>query len=192
MTSAPFEQLLGALDPDRERAGAHYRQLHQRLVKFFEWECSPQPEANADVVIDRIIRRIGEGERIGNLPAYAHGVAKLVVREVRKTAQRDDTFRTELLHLIQQERLDESENDELELQRNCFDHCLQTMTTANRELILAYYAGDGRTKIEGRRDLATALGTDLNALRVRAHRIRAQLEHCIAACAGRKTGNITR
>jgi DNA-directed RNA polymerase specialized sigma24 family protein len=185
LSSSAFEQLLTALDVDRERAGVQYRQLHLRLVKFFEWQCSGQADQQADEVIDRITRRIARGERIENLQAYAHGVAKLLLLEARKQLEREKQLHTQLLWFAKS-RMDRSaesaENDEGLQQQECFDNCLETLTGKNRSIILGYYAGERKSKIEGRRQLAETLGTDLNALRVRAYRIRAQLEGCVLHC----------
>jgi DNA-directed RNA polymerase specialized sigma24 family protein len=185
LNSTAFEQLLAALDSDRERAGAQYRQLHLQLVKFFEWQCSGQADQQADEVIDRLTCRIAKGEHIINLPAYAHGVAKLLLLEARKALERETQAHTQLLWLAKS-RMDESaapaESDETLQQQECFDNCLETLTGKNRAIILGYYAGERKSKIDGRRNLAATLGTDLNALRVRAHRIRSQLERCIWHC----------
>jgi DNA-directed RNA polymerase specialized sigma24 family protein len=187
MSSPAFEQLLAALDPDRERAGAQYRDLHHRLVKFFEWERGRRPDEQADEVIDRIVRKIAQGERIANLRAYAHGVAKLLLREGWKQAAREEEARTQL-RLIKlppdDAGVSRPEDAVADRQQDCFDTCLQTLTPKNREVILTYYAGEGHARIEERRRLAERLGSDLNALRVRAHRIRVQLEQCVFDCVG--------
>jgi len=188
MSSPAFEQLLAALDPDRERAGAQYRDLHHRLVKFFEWEHSGPADQHADEVIDRVVRKIGQGERIADLRAYAHGVAKLLLHEGWKRAAREEEARSQMLRLVKPAPGDSletlEERDTAERQQDCLDRCLQGLTPKNREIILGYYAGEGHSKIEGRRRLAERLGSDLNALRVRAHRIRVQLEECVWKCVG--------
>jgi RNA polymerase sigma factor (sigma-70 family) len=181
MSAAPFEQLLTALHPDRERAGAHYRDLHNQLMTFFEWRCSHRADEQADEVIDRVIRRIAEGEQIVNLKTYAFGVARLLLREERKHAEREQVVHEQLLRLVKD--IEEPPADEVdEEQQARFERCLDALSQQNRAIILAYYTGDGRTKIETRRSLAAEFGMDLNALRVRAHRIRARLEQCVSKC----------
>jgi DNA-directed RNA polymerase specialized sigma24 family protein len=182
LSSAAFEQLLAALDVDRERAGAQYRQLHLQLVKFFEWQCSGQADQQADEVIDRLTRRIARGDHIDNLQAYAYGVAKLLLLEARKELEREKRVHTQLLWFAKSRSEGNVESEEALQQQECFDNCLETLTGKNRSIILGYYAGERRSKIEGRRELAAALGTDLNALRVRAYRIRSQLENCVSHC----------
>jgi DNA-directed RNA polymerase specialized sigma24 family protein len=189
LSSSAFEQLLEALDVDRERAGAKYRQLHLQLVKFFEWQCSGKADQQADEVIDRIARRIARGENIENLQAYAYGVAKLLLLEARKELEREKQLQTHLLWFAKSsaDQGQSSETEEAVQQQQCFDNCLDTLPGKNRSIILGYYAGERKSKIEGRRLLAATLGTDLNALRVRAYRIRAQLEGCVSRCVNRPT-----
>jgi DNA-directed RNA polymerase specialized sigma24 family protein len=175
-----FDQLLTSLDSDRELAGARYRDLHRRLVNFFRWQCVREPEEQADEVLDRVLRKVQDGERIENLPAYVHGVARLLLLEARKKSSRQE----EALRAVRATSEDafepRLEHDDAERQQQCFEQCLAMLTPANRELILRYYSGERGAKIEARRELAASLGMDLNALRVRAHRIRTQLENCVA------------
>jgi DNA-directed RNA polymerase specialized sigma24 family protein len=64
----------------------------------------------------------------------------------------------------------------------CFELCLEGLLPENRALILDYYQGEKSGKIGLRKQLAEKLGTPLNALRIRAHRIRMQLEKCVGEC----------
>jgi DNA-directed RNA polymerase specialized sigma24 family protein len=175
---ASFEQLLTALDPDRERAGRYYRDLHRQLLTYFEWRCSGRPDEQADEVLDRVVRRIAEGEHIDNLQTYALGVARLLLREERKRAMREGAAHAELRALQEAAELP-SAHDAHEEAQTRFECCLEALPQLDRAIILAYYTGDGRDKIETRRRLALEAGMDLNALRVRAHRIRARLERCM-------------
>jgi DNA-directed RNA polymerase specialized sigma24 family protein len=65
---------------------------------------------------------------------------------------------------------------------DCLDRCLQELKPAQRELIVEYYAEERRLKIERRRDLAQSLGITMNALGIRALRIRDGLMACIGRC----------
>jgi hypothetical protein len=55
-------------------------------------------------------------------------------------------------------------------------------------LILDYYREDRGGKIDSRKQLAEKMGLPINALRIRSHRIRVQLEKCVAGCL-RKSGS---
>jgi DNA-directed RNA polymerase specialized sigma24 family protein len=56
------------------------------------------------------------------------------------------------------------------------------LSPENRRLVLEYYQNEKRAKIDHRRKLAEQLGIAVNALRIRAHRIRLQLQKCVQAC----------
>ena len=85
LTREGLEALLAFLDPDRDRAGEKYQQIRQRLVKMFECRGLTPPEEPADETMDRVARRLAEGEhvRAGEPMAYFHGVARNVLRERR-------------------------------------------------------------------------------------------------------------
>ncbi len=61
------------------------------------------------------------------------------------------------------------------------DRCLQQLNEYDRALILEYYAGNQQERIERRRALAARLNLTLNALSIRACRIRDRLEKCLDA-----------
>ncbi|HYK03159.1 MAG TPA: hypothetical protein VE974_15475 [Thermoanaerobaculia bacterium] len=180
---SPLDQLLSALDPDRDFAGTRYRELHHRLTGFFAWQNNARPEDRADEVMDRVMRKLDGGERINSVPAFAFGVARLLLSEARKQVEREIVAHAQLLRMSGEAVAHEAQTDGDAVEELCFDDCLALLTPANRKLIIAYHTGEGGAKIEARRGLAAGLGTDLNALRVRAHRIRVQLEACAQECA---------
>jgi len=61
------------------------------------------------------------------------------------------------------------------------DCALSKLERADRELILNYYQKSGRSKIEHRKAIAKQVGLQLNALRLRAYRIRMQLSSILSA-----------
>jgi DNA-directed RNA polymerase specialized sigma24 family protein len=65
---------------------------------------------------------------------------------------------------------------------------LKKLSDESRELIVAYYREQQRAKIKLRKELAERLGIPLNALRIRAHRIRAKLEECVVNCLQQSQG----
>jgi len=68
----------------------------------------------------------------------------------------------------------------------CLDACLDGMDPKSRDLVLDYYRLDKQSKIDLRKSLAQDLGISVNALRIRLHNIRANLEKCIEQCLGLK------
>ena len=86
-------------------------------------------------------------------------------------------------YIIFTEEILDEEDDSL---RECFQHCLQSLTTENRALIVEYYEGEQRTRIERRKQMAQRLGQTQDALRHHTKRIRERLEQCVNRCRKRK------
>jgi len=174
-----FERLLRELAPDREEAGELYLRLRRNVVRFFEARgfASVADEA-ADDVLNRLARKLEENQKLENLSTYALGVARMVVLELRKSPLSKTT--NAVPDDIASERKTEEQPDEAAL--NCLDRCLDNLSTENRDLIISYYQGEKRTKIETRKRLADSLGIAQNALRNRAVRLRDKLEACVSNC----------
>ena len=179
LTQGAFDRLLALLDEDRGRAGEAYVAARRRLVKFFEWNGSGAPEEHADETINRVARKVEEGEEVRAPAAYFLAVARLVLLEAYKKREAE---RAGLDGLARQ---DESavEAEPADARRECLERCLDELPRESRELIVEYYREEKGAKIEWRRRLAERHGlSSTNALRIRAHRIRAQLEECARAC----------
>jgi DNA-directed RNA polymerase specialized sigma24 family protein len=76
----------------------------------------------------------------------------------------------------------EPEEEGAEQEYECLRRCIERLPLHNRELVLQYYQDEKRAKIDNRKLLAERLGIALNALRIRAHRIRAALQKCVEEC----------
>jgi DNA-directed RNA polymerase specialized sigma24 family protein len=181
-----FQRLLGLFDPDRARAGERYEAIRRGLVKFFECKGGRFPEELADETLDRVARRLAEGEtiRAADPAVYVHGVARNVLRG-------DWAQRQRAAGAPGDPTLDPAarQPDPLDAERrmSCLDRCLASLPPETRRLVLQYYADERRAKIEGRRELAESMGIGLNALRIRMHRIRARLESCVRSCLAGET-----
>jgi RNA polymerase sigma factor (sigma-70 family) len=174
-----FDTLLKSFSADREQAGAQYEVMRRKLMRFFEWRSVSAAEECADETINRVARRIQEGQTIDNLQSYFYGVARMVFLEAIKQHERapvglDDASQN-LREQVQEER-------PVETRLRCFDDCLGNLPPESRQLIMDYYQEERRAKIELRQELANRLHIPLNALRIRAHRIRMSLERCITTC----------
>jgi len=185
LTQTAFDGLLLSLDADRERAGERYEQLRRNLLKFFEWRASDAPEAHADETLNRVARKLAEGEEVRDLNQYCLGVARLLLKEeFKRREQAQRAFR----QLSQNPHPAETIDDADEIRRRCFETCLQSLDAGSCELLLAYFQDEKHAKIERRKALAAALGIPLNALRIRVHRIKAQLEERVCQCVERDFG----
>lgn len=66
--------------------------------------------------------------------------------------------------------------------RQCLRFCLAQLPAQQQVLVLDYYVDEKSKKIKSRQELASEFGLTVNALRIRAHRIRATLEKCVREC----------
>lgn len=176
LTQAAFEKLLAQLGADRELAGEEYETIRRKLVRFFEWRGSLFPEDNADEVINRVTRRIDEGEEIRDLKNYFYGVARMLFLETLKEQDKEAAALDQLPQPATDPERDEVPRFE------CLEMCLRSLTAENHELIIQYYRRESGAKIENRRAMAKRMGIQLNALRIRAHRIKTKLEECLHDC----------
>ena len=178
LSQEAFDKLLLALDHDREQAGHKYEMLRQKLVKFFEWRGGHAPEDHADEVFNRVARKIERGEALRDLSTYSVGVARMMLLEMSHDAKEGGAVRErEALGLP-----GSGSHDPDAPRLRCLEACLEKLPAQNRDLILEYYQREERGRIESRQKLADRLGIPLNALRIRAHRIRTGLEECVTDC----------
>jgi RNA polymerase sigma factor (sigma-70 family) len=182
LTEEAFARLLAALAPEPERAGEEYEKLRRKLVKFFAWEGCASPEDLADETINRLAKRISEGETIRDVSSYCYATARFVLLEALKEQQRErralDQFGSP------ETEAEDAEADEAAL--DCLRQCLEGFAPETRELIMQYYQGEKRARIENRRRLAAQLKIPLNTLRNRALRLRERLQACLDDCLGGK------
>ena len=175
-----FDKLLVAFDVDRETAGRKYLEIRNNLTRFFEWRGCSFPEDHADETINRIAKRVVEGEAILNHSGYAMGVARLLLLEINKGRQREQSALAELG--AAPDVYVPEDDDESRL--TCLRSCLQTLSPDNRELIVQYYQGEKGEKIQNRKKLLDRLGIPVNTLRMRALRLRERLQACVEECQG--------
>lgn len=182
LSQEAFDKLLVALggDGDRDSAAQKYLEIRSNLMRFFEWRGCSFPEDHADETINRIAKRVAEGEEILNFSGYAMGVARLLLLEINKGRQREQLALAEIGHASEFYE----EKDDGERRLVCLRSCLQTLTNDNRDLILEYYQGEKGEKIQNRKKLMDRLGIPVNTLRMRALRVREKLQICVEECVG--------
>jgi DNA-directed RNA polymerase specialized sigma24 family protein len=175
-----IDRLLSYLDPDHTRAGEKYEEIRRRLIKFFECKGRLNAEDLTDRTLDRVGKKLAE-EEIQNIPAYAIGVARMVLleswRRPEESSIEDISGEQDLAYTSNPEHEILSELD-ARIRIICLRKCLGELEESDRTLVLAYYSADARKRIEHRRKLAESCGRKLNALRVHINRLRESLEHC--------------
>lgn len=167
-----FERLLSALNADRDRAAVAYEQLRERITGLLEWWGARPADELADETLDRVARKLDEGAVIadGVFGAYVRGVARMVFFEWTRRPKPVSEFRDVVMTSG-----DDDTRDEALLAR--VDTCLDSLSPADRDLVLRYYAEGKAADI--RRRLAAELGLSPTALRIRAHRLRVRLERSL-------------
>jgi DNA-directed RNA polymerase specialized sigma24 family protein len=172
ITQDAFDRFLTWLDPNREQAGSKYEDIRRKLIKIFVCRGCPFGEELADETINRVIRKMQElaDAYTGDPALYFYGVARNVHLEYLKKGPAP----------LPPPVPDTPEQKEKEYQ--CLERCMGVLTRENRELMLEYYKEEKQAKIVHRRELAARLGIAVNALRIRAHRIRAGLQVCVENC----------
>jgi DNA-directed RNA polymerase specialized sigma24 family protein len=172
LTQESFDALLAWLDSDRERAGQQYEAIRKRLIKMFACRGCAGPEDLADETINRVTNRLSDIESsfIGERSRYFYGVANKVYLEYLRRKPPPQV----------QPLMDDTAEKEQEY--DCLERCMQGLTADNRKLVLEYYQEEKQAKIDHRKRLAEQLGIALNALRIRAHRIRISLQECVQNC----------
>lgn len=175
ITEESLKDLLTWLDEDSEAAGQKYETIRKRLIKIFVVRGCGDAEDLADVTITRVAARLPEirDNYVGEKISYFCGVARKVYLESRR---RKEITTDSLPPPRTQTRPD--------TMRECLRECLDRLPREQRELVLEYYLYDKRAKIDHRKLLAEELMISANALRLKAHHIRASLEKCVRDCVG--------
>ena len=190
LNRAEFENLLTWLSPNKQEAGQRYENIRQKLLKFFDWRGCFAAEECTDQTIDRVMSKISQGEEIRTKNQYLYflGVARNVLLEYwkkqkKKSASLDEVPPSQMPSIDPEEIDNQQLVEEMWHKRlGCMKRCLQTLPEEKRVMITGYYQGERRTKIENRQRLAQWLQLSENALRIRTHRIRDELETCIQGC----------
>jgi DNA-directed RNA polymerase specialized sigma24 family protein len=174
-----LDTFLARLDPDRDCAAQHYEQVRNKLATFFRCnECS-DAEGLVDETIDRVVRRLGEVV-IHDLMPFIRGVARRVASEAHQ-------MRIRLVPLDEVSERFQSDTDSgdrgyADKRHGCLEKCLGQLSRQERDLAVEFYKQEKAEKIENKKRMAEAMGITTGTLRVRAYRVRKQLEGCITKC----------
>jgi len=172
LSSESFEALLQWLNKDREEAGRRYEEIRRKLIRIFACRGCAESDLLADETINRVAGKVEELARHyeGDPALYFYGVAnKIHLEQLKKVKPPPPAWET-------------ADLDDYEAEFDCLDRCMEKLPRDSRELVLKYYDHEESGKIQRRRMLADSLNIGLNALRIRAHRIRLALHECIIGC----------
>lgn len=192
LTQSAFHGLLNWLDAGEDSGGARYLEVRSRLVLYFDRKNCPSPDEMADETLNRVARRLEEeGKIISDAPAhYCYIVARFVFLEYLRNPEMYG-FPGDEAGNLRESGFPASpgagdEKHDLDKRLNCLSTCMEELDPDHRELIVDYYAGEQRAKINNRRAMAARLSITMNALSIRACRIRDRLEACVRTCMERR------
>lgn len=159
--------------------------MRHRLVAYFERRGRTSADSLVDETFNRISRTLDVSGAIAVRPParYCFIVARYVfledVRRERRSVPFDDG-RGDLE--AGADALESLANTmEREQRLACLDQCLARLTPQQRDLVIEYYRGAKRQRIERRRELAEQMGISMNALGIRMSRLRSRLQACMRA-----------
>jgi RNA polymerase sigma factor (sigma-70 family) len=182
-----LQRLLNWLDGGANSDGHAYIEMRRRLRDYFGRKNCRTADDLADETLTRVARRLEEeGITRGETPArYCYIVARFVLLEhLRETKVHPMVTQVSGDVAPQPSAADAAESaGTQEKLLACLQKCVQELDPLNRRIITRYYVGSARVKIDNRRELAESLGLSVNALTVRACRIRTRLEACVRRCA---------
>ena len=159
--------------------------MRRRLGRYFERKRCVDADHLADDTLNRVMRRLEEEGTITDAsPAqYCHIVAKFVLLEYMRQGAQTHGRRPVPAEWLQNPQTS-GQSDSSQSVHDCLERCLGELEPDEALLILEYYQGEQRAKIERRRRLAAEFDLSPNALSIRACRIRDKLEACINRCRG--------
>jgi hypothetical protein len=185
LSTKVFDALLNWLDQGIDSNGKAYVEMRKRLVFYFDRKNCSTPDELADETLNRVARRLEEEGTIeSETPAkYCYIVARFVFMEYLRESHRAGIALDEVRRQGPGDYfvVPEGHNDE-EKRLACLGRCTSKLDPVSRELLRQYYVGEARVKIANRRSLAESLGITMNALAIRACRLRDKLEACVRQC----------
>jgi DNA-directed RNA polymerase specialized sigma24 family protein len=190
LTQEAFDRLLDWLNPDREQAGKKYEAIRMRLIKIFSSRACREAEFLADETINRVTAKVEEVSKdyVGDPALYFYAVAqKVYLENLRKDHKLQSSLPAEPAALLSAPAA--GLMDDFEAEYQCLEACLASLPRESRDLVVRYYEHEGQAKIEHRKALAVEGGIALNAVRIRAHRIRRGLRKCVRNCLAKQSAN---
>ena len=186
ITHLAFRRLLAWLDDGVESHGERYLEMRRRLVAYFDRRNRPGADELADETFNRVASTLEKTGLIATRPParYCYVVARFVLLEDIRRTKRQVPFdeRRSIFPMAPPTGGDDRTERSLE----CLSACLGRLKADDRDLIVEYYRDAKRQRIDRRRAIASKLGITMNALGIRAFRIRDGLMACVESCRQRR------
>ncbi len=189
-TPAAWERLLRWLDSTGASQGQQYEAMRRRLIEYFERKNCLAPEDLADETFNRVMRWLEqEGKEYDPEPAkICYNTARFVFQESLRQPGRATEELSELAPALQPAEDPRAlaglteEQAAHEQRLACLERCSQQLAPPDQQLIVRYYYGEQRIKLENRKALASELGLTPNALNIKTSRLREKLRTCVTTC----------
>lgn len=168
-TQGEFDKFLRWLDGDRDTAGEKYAKIQFRLIRIFSCRGCSDSEDLADRTINVVISKIDwlMENYVGDPSLYFYAVAKRIYL---------DGLKPKPPQKLPPPKPDAAELEEIS---GYLDECLQSLSAADKTLVLHYHEGEKQEKIQNRKRLADRLKVSQNALRIRVYHLHSRLRECI-------------
>lgn len=180
LTKESIDKLLAHLGEDHETAGRAYQELRAKLIIFFECNRCTEAEELADIALNRVARKLCDGENIHKPMLYALSVARFVLNEYWRRPEKSDVSLDETILEFENNYSAYVENaraqHEAEMRREeCMRRCFMQLPAQQRNLLIDYYCCEKGSLVDHRREMAERLRISPNALSIQVHRLRGKL-----------------
>jgi DNA-directed RNA polymerase specialized sigma24 family protein len=176
MSQDDFERLLQWFGPDRDASAKKYVDSHERLTRFFHFKGCNRPEDLADEVMNRVASKpptLRQGsDHIAVLLGFAYNVLREYWRERERSGEETDQAAPP--------GIDESTPNEM--RAGCLDRCLAMLPEDEKQFLLEYHEYEPGAKIGHRKAMARGQRMTLNALRLKACRLKCAVGDCVERC----------
>jgi RNA polymerase sigma-70 factor, ECF subfamily len=167
-------------DPERGDGGDRFLRTfvrHEAALRAYARVLVPGWDAVDDVMQEASVvmwRKFAELDAMENFLAWARVIVRFEALRARRKFARDRLVFSEELLAVLADEAEEDSGDERLAEAAALRGCLQKLSPAHQELILAPYAGDGRVK-----QLGEQAGRSANSLYKLLGRLRAKLHECV-------------
>ncbi|HEX4950911.1 MAG TPA: hypothetical protein VFZ34_29890 [Blastocatellia bacterium] len=189
-TPESFARLLYWLDGGVDSSGQKYEEMRERLVTYFDRKNCVAPDDLADETFNRVMKWLEQNrkEQDAEPAKICYNTARFVWHEsLRRPEHLQDELET--IPITRQPAEDPrvtaglTEAQEQQEQRlSCLEKCSAQLPAEERVLIVRYYSGEQRVKLDNRKALAAERGMTANALNIKACRVRDKLRRCVTEC----------
>lgn len=189
-TPESFARLLHWLDGGVDSQGQAYEEMRQRLVTYFDRKNCRTPDDLTDETFNRVMKWLEQNRKeVDAEPAkICYNTARFVFHEYLRRpehAQDDLAEMSVARQPAEDPRVTAVLNEEEATQEKrlgCLEQCSGKLPSEDRELIVRYYYGEQRAKLDNRKALAAERGMSANALSIKACRVRDKLRSCVMEC----------